>query len=40
MKNYQQPIVAVILYETNDVITASQYDNVGGIPSEWENGAN
>lgn len=40
MKNYQQPIVAVIFFETNDIITTSQYDNIGGIPSEWETGTN
>ena len=40
MKNYQQPIVAVILFERNDIITSSQYDNIGGIPEGWENGAN
>jgi hypothetical protein len=40
MKNYQQPIVAVIFYERNDIIASSQYDNIGGIPEEWENGTN
>lgn len=40
MKNYQQPIVAVILFERNDIITSSQYDNIGGIPEGWENGTN
>ena len=40
MKHYQQPIVAVILLERNDVITNSQCDNVGGMPDGWENGTN
>lgn len=40
MKHYQQPIVAVILFERNDIITFSQYDNIEGIPEGWENGTN
>lgn len=40
MKHYQQPIVAVIFFETDDIITSSQHDNVGGIPEGWENGTN
>ncbi len=40
MKIYEQPVATVILLETNDIITSSQYDNVGGIPEGWENGAN
>ncbi len=40
MKIYEQPVATVILLETNDIITFSQYDNVGGIPEGWENGTN
>lgn len=39
MKRYQQPMITVTLFETDDIITSSD-DNVGGIPSGWEGGAN
>lgn len=35
MKRYQQPIITVTLFETDDIITSSQDDNVGGIPGGW-----
>ena len=35
MKIYERPIATVILLETNDIITNSNNDNIGGILDGW-----
>ena len=39
MKNYETLEIKVILLSKDDIVRASGYDNVGGIPDAWQGNA-
>ncbi len=36
VKSYEPLKLEVVILQRKDVICASEYDNVGGIPDDWE----
>lgn len=36
VKSYEPLKLEVVILQRKDVICASEYDNVGGIPEDWE----